>query len=171
MAFIRPEVSAAIWRWRETLIGVGLAGLGLWVGLGPRGLLAGLGWVAFGGGGILALGGIQRARFRRPGEGPGVVRVTEGQISYMGPLTGGIVARDALRVLSLSPNGHPLHWRLEHDLGPPVMIPVTAKNAEDLFDVFEQLPGLNMGALLAALDSPPTEPLVLWRRGSVQVTG
>lgn len=170
MALIRPELTQAAHRFREALTGLVLAALGLWVGLGSGGILAWLGWAILAVGGVLFLAGVQRGRFRREGQGPGVVRVTEGQISYMGPLTGGAVAHDALWRLSLDPTGKPLHWRLDHDLGPSLMIPVTAAGADALFDAFEQLPGLDMSEVLSALERPPAQPIELWRRPDLRLS-
>ena len=71
VGFFRPEAVAAVMRWREVLVGVGLAVLGLWWILGPGDLLAlvGAGLVLIAGGLILI--GIQRGRFRGPGGGAG----------------------------------------------------------------------------------------------------
>mgnify|MGYP003647414225 CR=1 FL=1 len=55
VGFFRPEAVAAVMRWREVLVGVGLAVLGLWWILGPGDLLAlvGAGLVLIAGGLIL----------------------------------------------------------------------------------------------------------------------
>ncbi|MEM1362178.1 MAG: hypothetical protein AAGF94_10740 [Pseudomonadota bacterium] len=162
---IRPELIQSARRWRETLSGLGLALLGLWAGLGASGILSILGWIGLVAGLALAAAGIQRGRFRAgAGEGPGVVSVTEGQISYYGPLDGGTVAHDLLTELRFDPRSSPPVWVFAHENGAPLHIPVTAAGADQLFDVFEQLPGLDMQHLLALRDHPRGAPTTLWRR-------
>jgi len=167
MPLIRPDLTRAAHRWRETLTGGAVAVLGLWAGLAALPPLSWIGWVAALAGAGLAVGGIQRGRFRDAGDapgGPGIVTVTEGQVAYWGPLDGGAVALDALRSLALDPTGRPPHWVLEHDLGPPLHIPVTAAGGEALFDLFAQLPGLSMEDVLRARTAPGRTPRILWRR-------
>lgn len=153
MQLIRPEAAAALSRWREVLVGLTLAVLGLNWGLASFGPLRWLGWVLVALGAALIVTGIQRARFRRGGDGPGVVTVDERRVSYFGPLTGGTLALDDLTRLSLDGQGRPAHWRLDSHGQPPLMIPVTAEGADALFDAFAALPGMETGRLLAALDA------------------
>lgn len=157
---IRPELRSAITRWSEVLTGLAIAALGLWAlqardvffqGLAALVVLAGLG---------LALIGWRRMRFRRDGAAPGVVQVVEGQISYFGPETGGFLGTGDLIELHLIDSG--TCWRLLAEDGTELHIPVSAKGAEALFDVFATLPGLPMQSLLGALDNPVAAQL-LWR--------
>ncbi len=165
MSFIRPEVRAAIRRWREVLTGVGVAVLGTtWV-LGPGGLLGWLGWLLIAGAGALVVVGVQRARFRSATGGVGVVQVDEGQVSYFGPLTGGSAAMSELARLSLDPRMKPKHWVLEQPGRPTLYIPVNAEGTEVLFDVFAALPGLRTEVMLGALSGHPAGPVVIWQRG------
>ena len=92
MSFVRPEAIAALRRWREALLGTGLATLGAWWAFRFTGLMPYLGVGLMALGGALILVGLQRARFRVPGRGPGLVSVVEDQIVYLGPLTGGTIA-------------------------------------------------------------------------------
>jgi hypothetical protein len=163
MSFIRPEMAAALHRWREVLAGLGvvagggwLATLGgpFWQGLGALVALAGLG---------LALGGLRRLRFRPAALGPGVVRMVEGQIAYFGPETGGFAALTEVEELRLEPRPAGLVWVLEQP-GGPLEIPVAAAGAEALADWFAALPGIDMGRLHAALGRPGPRPQLLWRR-------
>jgi hypothetical protein len=131
MSFLRPEVTAALHRWREVLAGLGVIGAGGWIaslggpfwqGLGALVGLAGLG---------LALGGLRRLRFRPVGLAPGIVRMVEGQIGYFGPETGGFAALTEVQALRLEPRpGGPV-WVLEQADG-PLEIPVAAAGAEVL---------------------------------------
>ncbi len=169
MSFIRPEATAALWRWREVLVGAGLGMLGLWWVAGPGGLLGLVGWVVIVAGGATAVVGVQRLRFRRSGPGPGVVVVDEGQITYFGPLTGGMVALSELHRLSLDPSAHPSHWLLAQPGQPDLAIPVGAKGADALFDVFAALPGLSTERMLAALGGGGAHPVVIWERNRSRV--
>lgn len=165
MSFVRPEVRAALWRWRETLVGGAVALLGLWWMAGPRGLLFWIGAVLLAAGAALALAGVQRARFRTGGGGPGVVQVVEGQLAYFGPETGGVIDVAAIRRVALEGG----RWRIEAP-GSRLEIPVDAEGAEALFDVFAALPGLGTETVLAALEGDAAQEStggsrLLWQAG------
>ncbi len=164
MSFVRPELRDAAMRWREVLCAVGLVLLGLWWLLGAGGLLAWVGVALIIGGAALALVGLQRARFRRQGGGPGVVQVDEGQITYFGPLGGGSVAVADLVRLTLDQRGQPDHWVLEQNGAAPLSVPVNAEGADALFDVFATLPGLRTARMLAQLRARSALPVVIWQR-------
>ena len=78
--FIRPELRARLWAWREALSGAVLAGAGLWTILSTRGVLMVLGYLALFVAVFLIWSGVQHARFRRVSGGPGAVDVDEGQM-------------------------------------------------------------------------------------------
>ena len=164
MSFIRPEAKLALWRWREVLAAgvVLLPGLG-WIN-GPGGLLGWLGWVLVVVAAALAIIGVQRARFRIGAGGPGVVTLDEGQITYLGPLDGGIVATRGIERLVLDPCSRPAHWVLDQPGQPTLHIPVNAEGAEALFDVFSNLPGLKTEQMLAELNGGAIHPVVIWER-------
>ncbi len=168
MSFIRPEAKLTLWRWREVLA----AGVVLLVGLswisGPGGLLGWLGWVLVIVAAALTVVGIQRARFRTGAGGPGVVTIDEGQITYLGPLDGGIVAAREIERLALDPTSNPAHWVLDQPGQPTLHIPVNAEGAEALFDVFSALPGLKTEAMLAELKSGGVHPVVIWERNPMR---
>lgn len=164
MSFIRPDARAALWRWREVLTGAGLACLGLWWTLGLSGILHWLGYAVLMVAGAMTIMGVQRARFRHGGGGPGVVRVDEGQVAYFGPLTGGVVAIRDLDSLTLDPSGHPAHWVLSQSGAPDLHIPVNAEGAEALFDAFAALPGLRTEHMLAQMQRLPAFPTVIWQK-------
>lgn len=164
MSFLRPEAKAVLWRWRETLGGVGVGIFGLWLILGPGLLLAVPGY------GLLVAGlafiwvGVQRARFRHSGLGSGAVQVDEGQVAYFGPLTGGVIALRELERLSLDRHGFPAHWKLEQPGQDAVMIPVDAAGSDALFDAFAALPGLRTERMLAELADDRALSVVIWER-------
>lgn len=160
---IRPELRAALSRWSEVLTGLAIAALGLWAMAGAQGeffqMLAGL--VALTGLGLAAIGW-RRLRFHQRGDAPGVVQVVEGQISYFGPETGGFLGIDDLVALHLLAGGQA--WRLEAESGEMLDIPTAAQGADALFDVFATLPGMQMQAVLNALEDPSKPHIrTLWR--------
>lgn len=171
MSFIRPEARAALWRWREVLVAalVGLLGLS-WIA-GPGGLLAWVGAALLLASGALLVIGLQRARFRTGAGGPGVVLVDEGQITYLGPLTGGSVAAAEIERLALDPTGKPAHWVLDRAGQTPLRVPVNAEGADALFDVFATLPGLRTERMLAELRGEAAHPVVIWERRPLRPEG
>ncbi len=164
MSFIRPEARALLWRWRELLAALLFLLLGLWWVLTGVGVTAISGWACLALGVVLAVVGGQRMRFRLGSGGPGVVQVTEGQISYFGPLTGGAVARSEIETLRLDHTARPSHWVLEQPGQAPLAIPVTAAGAEALFDVFASLPGLKTERMLSELHHKGPHQVVIWQR-------
>lgn len=164
MSFVRPEARAALWRWREVLVALGLVAVGLWWGLGTSGLLPWVGGALALAGAALAAAGVQRARFRAGAGGPGVVRVDEGQIAYFGPFTGGAVARSEITALALDTGAEPPHWVLSQPGHDDLHIPLTAEGAEALFDVFASLPGLRTERMLAEMQRQAGAPVVIWRK-------
>jgi len=152
MSLIRPEAQAALWRLREVFATIGLAAVGLWLAALGGYVLVPLGAIVVvlaAGFGLLAW---RRLRFAQSGDAPGVVELDEGQISYFGPDVGGIVALQDLVELRLITVGGRRMWRLRQQDGQALLIPVSAAGAERLFDAFAALPGMDTGALVAAVD-------------------
>ena len=164
MSFLRPEAKAEIWRWREVLVGVTAATLGLWLVAGPGLLLAIPGYALIAGGAGLVWLGIQRGRFRGPGGGTGAVQVDEEEITYFGPLSGGSVALRDMDRLSLERQMFPAHWRLDQSGKQPLFIPVNAEGSEALFDAFAVLPGIRTERMLFELRKTQHDPVVIWER-------
>lgn len=167
MSFLRPEAMALLRRWRGVLGGTAVATLGLWWIVTSFGVLSWIGWVVLAAGLALAFTGLQRIRFATGQDGPGVVSITEGQVAYFGPLTGGVVALSELARLEIDHGAKPAHWRL-HQPGQPLLeIPLTAQNAAALFDVFAALPGLSTERLLAQMRPRVAQVahiVVIWQR-------
>jgi hypothetical protein len=169
MSFLRPEAKAQILRWRETLSGLGAAALGLWLVLTAYGVLFGLGIVLVIGGSALAVAGVQRARFRRGVEGPGVVQIVEGSVTYFGPWGGGSASLDRLAWLELVPGGAAGAWVLIEEEGERLEIPVDARGADRLFDVFAALPGFATRRMLETLESPVRDRTLIWQRDRLRL--
>ncbi|MDN5785690.1 hypothetical protein [Pseudorhodobacter sp.] len=154
MTLIRPEVRGGLWRWREVIVAIFMALLGLWLMALGGFLLMPLGAVLA----VVATGfGVlswRRLRFAQSGEAPGIVELLEGQISYFGPNIGGSVAlREMTELRLITAQGRRM-WRLKQSDGQALLIPVGAQGAEGLFDAFAALPGMDTGALVAALAPP-----------------
>jgi hypothetical protein len=154
MSMIRPEITQKLLQSREVIAAAALGAFGLWlVWLGgyvlfPAGLLilaAAAGW---------ALTALRRIRFAQSVLAPGVVEVDEGQIGYLGPSFGGYVAIPDLTELRLVTMYGRRMWRLKQTDGQAVLIPVDATGSDRLFDTFASLPGMDMRALMAAIDAP-----------------
>jgi hypothetical protein len=163
--FLRPGAAAVLRKWREVLIALGVIGLGLWIAAFPGPVVQGFGWVLMAGGAAYLIPAARRARFAASGEAPGVVRVDERRILYMGPVHGGAVALDDLAHLSIRrlEDGRAA-WVLVAEDG-VLAIPVEATGAEALFDAFTALPGLSAQALLAARDGAASGTTRIWSRG------
>lgn len=163
MSFLRPEAAAGLRRWSETIIALCLSVLGLYWALTSFGLLRWLGWI------ILALGvvwvflSVRRARFARGMGGAGYVEVDEGRVSYFGPRVGGSLAIPMLVTVRLKRDaGGGLAWFLLAQDTTPLNIPVNAEGSDALYDVFAALPGLDMQAMLRALNDPPPDDVLIW---------
>ncbi|WP_135504524.1 hypothetical protein [Roseovarius aestuariivivens] len=162
MSFVRPEAMQALRQYREVIAGACCLGVALWWMLGPGGILAWVGGALGLAGAALVAIGVQRARFRSGSGGPGVVQVDEGRVTYFGPLTGGSVDLSELTALHLDPSGQPAHWALYQPGQPPLLIPLTAEGADQLFDTFATLPGLRTGRLLSAMQTHGGQPVTVW---------
>jgi hypothetical protein len=161
---IRPEAKAWLTRHREALVGAGLALLGFWWLVGPGRLLTLPAVALVVAGAALVWLGVQRSRFRGSGEGPGAVDVTEGQIAYFGPETGGVVFLRELSRVSLDKRAAPAVWRLEQAGETPLAIPADAAGADALFDAFASLPGFQTERMLAALKDDTRSCTTIWQR-------
>ena len=164
---IRPKARAALMRWGEVLATLAVAGLGVWWAMTGTGLPRWLGGATATLGAALSFGALQRARFTGPdvAPGPGIVELDEGEIRYLGPRGGGVVALDAILALSISADSR--FWLVESADGAVLVIPRAATGAADLFDAFAALPGLDMARLLrvAAQGSAPLAQMI-WERAA-----
>lgn len=165
MSFVRPEVAARLIRWREVLVALGIAMLGLWAFTATGWLVQALGVILMGAGLILAWIASRRVLFRTEGEAAGVVQVVEGRVSFFGPFYGGTVALDEITEIAIhaTRQGDP-YWHLGRLTEAPLVIPAAARGAEGLFDAFLTLPGLSAATVLTAQREVSTTTRVIWRR-------
>jgi len=166
---IRPEVLAIFRRYSEVLIGLMLAGLGGWVVLrsgwfwmliGAAVMIAGLG---------LAYIAWRKLAFRSKEIGPGVVEVDERQISYFSAYEGGAVSINQLAQISAvtdmrAGQAGQMHWVLEEDGGGKLVIPNSAAGADQLFDAFAALDGVDYASASRAIGAVQSETLVIWSK-------
>ncbi len=165
--FIRPEVSAAFWRWREVVTGLGTIAFGTLVATGRIGFVGAFGWVIVFVGCVLVFVGVSRGRFRNAGGGRGVVEVDERAVRYLGPEFGGALAlASVVRLAVVTPHA----WELTDAEGQRLTIPVDAEGAEALFDAFVSLPGLSGSDLAAAAARAPDGRTVIWEKPHVTVS-
>ncbi|MEL7461905.1 MAG: hypothetical protein AAFX45_03265 [Pseudomonadota bacterium] len=166
MSFVRPELQAVAWRWRETLVGAAGALLGGYLAL--TGTLAAqiIGAALIIGGALLGVAGVQRARFRRGGLGLGVVSLDEGRLAYFGPTEGGVIAVAALSGVDLMVGSDTSVWELEAADGSRLAVPLDAAGAEVLFDVFGGLPGLNTASMLSAVEAARPGRTMIWAKAA-----
>ncbi len=170
MGLIRPDLAQRIHRWREVLLAGGVAVGGLWLALAGGWLLLAVGAVLGGAGFASAVVGLRRLRFRQGGAAPGVVDIDEGQLTYFGPrdgaYPGGFLALRETAELALVTQAGLRCWRLTAPGGAALWVPVAAEGADQLFDAFAGLPGINMPALLAALQQAGAPDRIIWRRSA-----
>ncbi|WP_342078060.1 hypothetical protein [Yoonia sp. SS1-5] len=163
--FLRPEVRAFFWRWREVLLATGLAVLGVWWGATGVGITRWLGFLCIAIGAAWGFAGVQRVRFAQGADGPGVVQIRERRLAYFGPLDGGVMDVEDVISLALDPSGYPApHWVITGAGGQRLAIPVNAAGSDDLFDVFASLPGINTHKMLDVLSRTPDAHVIIWAR-------
>ncbi|WP_319826180.1 hypothetical protein [Thalassovita sp.] len=165
MNLIRPGARKMLKRWAEPLIASVLALLGLWWAMSSFGLFRWLGFALCCLGCALIVLGIRRVRFWGGAQGVGHVEVDEGEINYFTPEGGGAFPVSALQRIDLVQGGDGRGlWRLSAPGLVPMAIPTDASGAEVLYDVFANLPGIDMQGLLRALNRPLERDVVIWQR-------
>ena len=164
LVLIRQEAKETLWRWRELGIGILFSFLGLFWFIQSFGLLK---WM---GGGFVVLGlllmfiGQQRGRFRHSEKGVGVVGFVEGQITYFGPIEGGAIAVSDITGVTLITHEGIKCWRLDQNGQDALIIPVSARGSEHLFDAFAEITGFPLERMLRQLAQKTTQSSIIWRR-------
>ena len=161
---IRPEILAALTRWREVIASAAVIAVGLWIGSAPGPVLTMFGAIIIAFGAAAAFASYRRARFRLEIDAPGLVEIDEGQISYLSPAMGGSVELSQLSEIQvLVVAGNRRCWRLKQSDGQTLLVPLAAAGADALVDSFASLPGLDGSKLQTALATTSVEPVTLWR--------
>lgn len=155
---------SSLLNWREPLIAIGLAALGLYWIINSHGILYTIGFGFLITGTTLAYAGYQRIRFKRAETGGGLIDFTERQISYFGPKTGAIFSIDEIKCLILDQSNSYSNWIVEITAGNKVEIPTNVKGNEVLFDIFNNLEGFQTEKMLEALSSSDSIKTVLWQK-------
>ena len=171
MSFFRKDAVAVVTRWQGIVLAGAVALVS--VSAAARGVRTG-DMVQAGIGGLVAAGSImaglamfQRARLQRHGEHFGEVEVDEGEIRVWGPEGWAILSLDVLdRVEVRSSEGLGVCWVLYRSKTGlvPVIIPLTAKGSDALFDALSSLPGIDLSRLVDMSVSPPARTVAIWKR-------
>ncbi len=164
MPFLRPEAVAQILRWREALGALFALAFGVWMLSDPGLVVRGVGAVVALVGAGLFVNALRRLRFVTAEDAPGVVVLDEGQVSYLGPVTGGAIALRDLAVLRLRTDNQRKVWFLIDTENNALAIPHGAQGEAALFDAFAALPGMDMTQLLSKLDATGDASVVVWQR-------
>ncbi len=166
---IRPEVTAFFKKYSEIFAGLIVAFVGLW-------LATRLGWFWTALGVVIASMGLglvfvafRRLIFKTDQIGPGVVEVDERQISYFSAYDGDVVSIESLaRITAVTSSEGPwaddLHWVLEEDGGTTLTIPNSASGAEQLFDAFAALDGVDYSMATRAMGTTSHDSFVIWSK-------
>lgn len=173
MSFLRPEAVATVRRYAEPALYAAIAAFFLWRGTAHLAAGSWLGAALLLPGALAALaalGAVERALVARRSAvaGPGVVRVQEGRISYLGPHGGAVVAVDALVRIDIvsdaAASAGGTRWELVDDEGQRLSIPASAADADRLLDVLGGLPGFNNMAVVLAMRDDASGRRPVWRR-------
>jgi len=170
MSFVRPPIAAHFSKWHEAYFVVAILLFGTWMYLYGAArlnlIMQGLGLVVSLVGIILLRTTIQRIRFQLGQKAPGIVDVTEREISYFGPMHGKTISLDSLNKIELRESeAYAAIWVLHHSDGDPMIVPTTAKGSGRLFDAFASLSGVKMDMLVSAINQTPIQAKVIWQRG------
>ena len=162
--FVRPEIRLHVTRFRDAYLGIGVALVGVYLALIGLGIVPMVGMSLAIAGALLTFSGIQRGRFRTVGQGPGVVQVIEGQVTYFGPTLGGTIALDNLVKVELMAGADGRRtWVLRDASQTTLYIPVDAEGAEALFDSFASLERLKIEKMLGQLAALDHGSVTIWQ--------
>lgn len=168
MSFLRPQALATLLRWREALIGAAIMTLSLWGNITAFGPLRWLSWFGLLAGAAIIWEGWRRARFPAGADGPGVVELDEGRLTYFGPQGGGAVdLADLVRIDILTtkegPGAQDLFWIFHQHNGAPLILPGDAEGVEIIFDALASLSGVDYAAVTRAAGSTDLAEFTIWR--------
>ena len=169
MSFIRPAAREAIWRFGEPVV---LTAVALWAIWQTTVLAAAGNWLALipAGVGIVSslaiFGSIERAyvSWKSRHSGAGVVVIDEGQIAFLGPAGGAVMALDMLLIVEIRRSRGRIGWHLADEVGQEVTIPAGAVGAEALLDRLGTLPGFDHLAVMGAMRREDDGRVRVWSR-------
>ena len=169
MSLIRPEVAAALRRWREVLAGLVVALIGIWLITNRFGALYLIGWGLAVGGISMVIAGARHARFPAGSGGPGIVELDERQLTYFSPDAGGAVSLDdlskiAIRTTDQGPFVSDMFWEWTDGSGQTLAIPSDAEGSEQIFDALSALSGVDYDAIMKASGEVTHNYFVIWRK-------
>lgn len=155
MNFIRPEVKAFLYKWREALISAVILLGSLQAASMSVGFLKYMSYAGALVGAALFIEGVRRARLPYDAGGVGVVEVDERRITYLGPTGGGAISindlvRVKVRTTALGPFASDFYWEFTDSDGQRLTIPGDAENAGALFDALTALKGADYEAVIRA---------------------
>lgn len=169
MDFIRPELRAILWRWREVILLVGIIVCSTYM------FIVGAGLVRVITIGLIIIGlafvypAIRQARATSPVVSVGVVEITERRIRYMGPETGSEISANDLNMVQIEsrdekdPN-RDVTWIFEDIYGGSMAIPSGAQGARALLDAVSSLPGADLDAVVRAMGYPQRNLFTIWKK-------
>ncbi len=168
-SFIRPEAAAALKRWGEPVLWIAAGVVGFWLLVQPGWAIKLVGGCAVFVAATLFAGSLNRARRPEPAEGPGLVKITERELMYLGPESGGTVTLDGLRSVvietsDVGPFGEDVVWVFRDDTGHELRIPNGAIGAEGLFDALSPFPGVDYDAAIRAMSSTEVARFTIWSK-------
>lgn len=167
MSMVRPEVMAFLSRWRETLAGAALSMLGVWYAVNGTGLMPMIGMAITVGGAILLFTGFHRARLRRGSDGPGLVEITERQLTYFDALGGQSFSFDDVIAITIRTDGAGgMVWLFERRAEPTARIPANAAGANAIFDALAAFDGVDYPQVLRAASSRVNASFAVWQSGA-----
>ncbi|MEM1373543.1 MAG: hypothetical protein AAGF78_04065 [Pseudomonadota bacterium] len=166
---IRPEARQVLMEWREVILGAAFCVIGgNWV-LSGTALQPALGVFFVLGGLVFIWLGYRRVRFPQGGGGPGMVEVTERQISYFTAQGGGAITIDGLARVEVRSGKGGIDWVFTVESGEALVIPGSARGAEGLFDALVPLPGINYDQAVQAARAPGSlaqgpDTFLIWQK-------
>ncbi len=160
---------AALTRWREVLTGAAIVGLGVYWSFSAGSVLRWVAVLVILSGGAILWEGLRRLRLPKGGGGPGIVQVTERQITYLAPDLGGILSVDELTRVEIRSTGGRQVWLFYSAGQPPISIPGDAVGFEKVFDALAALPGVNLEQAIEAASSTVGDLFLVWQEDRHQL--
>lgn len=172
MSFVRPEVMSHLIRWREVLAGGALSLMGAWYALTGVGNISVIGIGIALAGAVLLFTGLQRARFKVPRNGPGLVELVERRVTYFGALHGASFSLDDVDAIHIErendkPGAENMFWVFDVRGEGELRVPASAVGAEGLFDALAGFTGADYQQLIEASQSSDSGRYKIWASSTV----